>query len=102
MTRMVSGLGSTGIQTWTSVDVAAMNMSSKPVSFSWANGADCGLSEGFLREKAGALNLNRLMDLSLNSRFRELSENASRAGHRLIIEVHDQNPVITIEMVANA
>jgi len=100
--RTASEFGDTGIQTWTSVDVAAMNMASKPVCFSWANGTDGGLGQGFLRRKAEVLNLNCLMKLSRNSQFRKLSENASRAGRRLIIEVHDQNPVTTIGIMADA
>jgi hypothetical protein len=98
MTLKFSG---TGIQTWTTADSAAVDMKSKAVRLSYSSSPKD--VPGDLLAGSGARQLDYVRDVSQRSRrFRTLARDASRLGKRLVIEIHDRNPVKTIATQATA
>lgn len=99
---MTTEFSGTGIQTWTSVDISAVDMASKSVRFSYFGGTDQ-ISKDLKEEECRAASLGPFIGTPLKSRrFRALARNAARSGKRLVIEIHDQNPVKTISSQSTA
>jgi len=93
---MTPEFGGTGIQTWTTVDMAAVDMGSKSLSL-YSTSTGRVVKGGVVTKWAGTIKLDYVQDVSRRSRrFRKMARNASRLGTRLVIEIHDRNPVKTI------
>jgi hypothetical protein len=89
---MESEFGGTGIQTWTTVDISAVDMRSKSISV-YSTSTSRALN-GVATKWADTVELDYVRDVSRRSRrFRNLARDASRSGKRLVIEIHDRNPV---------
>lgn len=87
--------GSKGSQVWTSVDHAAINMASK-VCCPYVRGLEQ-IEVDASVEGSHAPLLDYVLDIRRKSRrFRALARSASQSGKRLVVEIHDRNPVKTI------
>jgi hypothetical protein len=99
---MPPGIHDFGIQIWTSVDSSAVEMESK--LFRCLSSSESEEIDPELQNSASdGLELAYVPGISKSfRRFQGLVRNAAQSGRRIVVEIHDRNPVKTIAIQSTA